>query len=181
MKIPDPRAGNFHINCDASQYGLGATLSQKGENDKYHPCAFASRVLSASERRKYVDTRCVYDLELAALLFALKKWRRYLDGQIGTTVDTDHKSLIWLQQQQELTKGQGLFLNELARNDLAIKYLKGDDNIPGDVPSRDPRFVKIIKEYDRIEEEKRKKNPIHAKVCKIGYSTSLAYKLRLCL
>jgi hypothetical protein len=172
LKIPDPRAGKFHINCDASQYGLGATLSQKGEDGKYHPCAFASRVLSASERRKYVDTRCVYDLELAALLFALKKWRRYLDGQIGTTVDTDHKSLIWLQQQQELTKGQGLFLNELARNDLAIKYLKGDDNIPGDVPSRDPRFVKIIKEYDRIEEEKRKKNPIHAKVCKIEYSTS---------
>ena len=111
-----------------------------------HPCAYASRVLSPSERKAFKDQRCVYDLELKALMFAIKKWRRYLDGQIDTTVDTDHKSLIWLQTQPELTKGQSAFLNELARNSLRLNYIKGDLNIPGDVPSRDPRFQKIIDE-----------------------------------
>ena len=47
-------------------------------------------------------------------------------------------------------------MNDLARNNIRLRYIKGDLNIPGDVPSRDPRFQKIIDDYDKEEEEKRK-------------------------
>ena len=94
--------------CDASIYGLGATLFQQDPDDnKLHPCAFASRVLSPQERKDFAtNKRCIYELELRALVFALDKWKMFLDGQDQTTVDTDHKSLIWLQTQKELAPNQ---------------------------------------------------------------------------
>ena len=94
LAIPDIRRGKFHINCDASTFGLGATLFQDGEDGLRHPCGFISRVLTPSESNNYKKYKCVYELELKALIFALDKWRQYLEGQPGTTVDTDHKSLI---------------------------------------------------------------------------------------
>ena len=145
LAIPDPGRGKFHIMCDASTYGLGATLFQEGADDKkLHPVAYVSRVLTATERKRYEQEKCVYDLELKALMFALDKWRVYLDGQIGTTVDTDHKSLIWLATQKELSPTQGQFLDTLARCDLKIKYIKGELNIPGDVLSRNPEFEREL-------------------------------------
>jgi len=147
LTIPNYQKGNFHINCDACEFGLGATLSQKGEDGKLHPCAFISRVLKPSERKRYLQTQCVYELELAGLIFALEKWRYYLVGQVGTTVDTDHKSLIWLKTQRELTKTQSQYTDLIARYDLQISYLKGELNIPGDAPSRRPDYAEKVAKY----------------------------------
>ena len=147
LAIPDPARGKFHINCDACDFGLGATLSQEGEDGKLHPCAYASRVLKPSEVREYKKSRCIYVLELEALMYSLDKWRYYLEGQTATSVDTDHKSLIWLHTQAELTQAQTKFLDTLARFDLRIRYLKGELNVPGDVPSRNPEFKRAVDEY----------------------------------
>jgi hypothetical protein len=147
LAIPDPARGGFHLNTDACDHGIGATLSQEGEDSKLHPCAFASRVLKPSEVRAYLKTKCVYALELEALMYALDKWRFYLEGQIRTRVQTDHKSLIWLHSQTELTAAQSKFLDTLARYDLRIEYLKGELNVPGDVPSRNPNFKKLVDSY----------------------------------
>jgi hypothetical protein len=148
LAIPDAARAQFHINCDASEFGLGATLFQKGEADgKMHPCAYISRVLKPSEIRAYQKSRCVYELELKALMYALEKWRHWLEGQVGTTVETDHQSLTWLQTQTDLTKTQTGFLDTLARYDLRIKYLKGELNIPADAPSRRPDYKDQASRY----------------------------------
>jgi hypothetical protein len=147
LAIPDTARGKFHLNTDACDFGIGATLSQEGADGKLHPCAFASRVLKPSEVRAYRKTKCVYSLELEALVYSLQKWRFYLEGQIETQVQTDHKSLIWLQTQPELTMAQSKFLDILARFDLRIEYLKGELNVPGDVPSRNPRFKRLVDQY----------------------------------
>ena len=147
--------------CDASIYGLGATLFQGGEGGKLHPCAYISRVLSPQERKDLVtEKRCIYELELRALVYALEKWRMYLDGQTDTTVDTDHKSLIWLQTQKELSRSQSEFLNALARNNLTIKYIQGDKNISADVLSRDPRFKELCEQREKDGSEKDDANPV---------------------
>ncbi|GJV13223.1 putative reverse transcriptase domain-containing protein [Tanacetum coccineum] len=60
---------NFVVYCDASHKGLGAVLMQKEK-----VIAYASRQLKV-HKKNYTT----HDLELGAVLFALKMWRHYLD------------------------------------------------------------------------------------------------------
>ncbi|GKB47934.1 putative reverse transcriptase domain-containing protein [Tanacetum coccineum] len=73
---------DFVVYCDASHQGLGAVLMQKEK-----VIAYASRQLKLHE-----ENYTTHDLELGAVVFALKIWRHYLFG-IKCTVFTDHKSL----------------------------------------------------------------------------------------
>jgi hypothetical protein len=72
----------FSIYCDASGQGLGCVLMQDG-----HVVAYASRQLKKLEE-KYP----IHDLELAAVIHALKIWRHYIIGK-RCEVYLDHKSL----------------------------------------------------------------------------------------
>ena len=149
LMAPDKDKGSFHVTCDASIFGLGATLSQEDEEGVMRPCAFVSRVLSPTERKHYVTKqRCIYELELIALRFALEKWRVLLEGQTQTTVWTDHKSLIWLETQKILSRTQVDFLDDLARSGLAIRYIKGELNVPADALSRDPTFKELCERLE---------------------------------
>ncbi|GKB62440.1 putative reverse transcriptase domain-containing protein [Tanacetum coccineum] len=73
-------AKNFIIYYDASHKGLGVVLMQN-EN----VISYASRQLKIHERNY-----TIHDLELGAVVFALKIWRHYLYGT-KCTVFTDHK------------------------------------------------------------------------------------------
>ena len=81
LTLPDGVDG-FVVYCDASRVGLGCVLMQKGK-----VIAYASRQLKPHEKNYPT-----YDLELAAVVFALKIWRHYLYG-VYVDVFTDHKSL----------------------------------------------------------------------------------------
>ena len=82
---------DFVVYCDASIQGLGCVLMQR---DKV--IAYASRQLKVHE--KYYTT---HDLELRAVVFALKIWRHYLYGT-KCTIYTDHRSLEHIFKQKEL-------------------------------------------------------------------------------
>ncbi|GJS86905.1 putative reverse transcriptase domain-containing protein [Tanacetum coccineum] len=73
---------NFVVYYDASHKGLGAILTQREK-----VVAYASRQLKILEKNY-----TIHDLELGAIMFALKMWRNYLYGT-KCTVFTDHKSL----------------------------------------------------------------------------------------
>jgi hypothetical protein len=73
---------DFTIYCDASKYGLGCVLMQRGK-----VIAYASRQLKPHEQNYPT-----HDMEFAAVIFALKIWRHYLYGE-HCEVFTDHKSL----------------------------------------------------------------------------------------
>jgi ribonuclease HI len=73
---------SFSIYCDTSGYGLGCVLIQDG-----HVVAYALRQL-----RKHEAHYSTHDLELAAVVHALKIWRHYLMGK-RCELYTDHKSL----------------------------------------------------------------------------------------
>ena len=87
--LPDPHK-EYEVYCDASGQGLGSVLMQEGK-----VVAYASRQLKVHE-----VNYPTHDLELAAIVFALKIWRHYL---YGTTfrVFSDHKSLKYLFDQKE--------------------------------------------------------------------------------
>ena len=83
--------GGMAVYCDASRVGLGCVLMQNGK-----VIAYASRQL-----RRHELNYPTHDLEMAAVIFALKIWRHYLYGE-KCEIYTDHKSLQYIQQQRDL-------------------------------------------------------------------------------
>ncbi|GJV87035.1 putative reverse transcriptase domain-containing protein, partial [Tanacetum coccineum] len=110
--------GDFVIYCDASHQGLGAVLMQREK-----VIAYASRQLMPNE-----ENYTTHDLELGAVVFALKIWRYYLYGT-KCTVFTDHKSLQHILDQKELNMRQRRWLELLADYDCEIRYHPGKANV----------------------------------------------------
>ncbi|GJS30704.1 putative nucleotidyltransferase, ribonuclease H [Tanacetum coccineum] len=121
-------AENFIVYCDASHKGLGAVLMQ---NEKV--IAYASRQLKIHEKNY-----TTHDLELGAVVFALKIWRHYL-YETKCTVFTDHKSLQHILDQNELNMRQCRWLELLSNYDCEIRYHPGKANVVADALSRKER------------------------------------------
>ncbi|GJY26654.1 putative reverse transcriptase domain-containing protein [Tanacetum coccineum] len=94
---------DFIAYCDTSKKGLGAVLMQREKVISY-----ASRQLKIHEKNY-----TTHDLELGAVVFALKIWRHYLYGT-KCTVFTDHKSLQHILDQKELNMRQRRWLRVLS-------------------------------------------------------------------
>nr|GEV16761.1 putative reverse transcriptase domain-containing protein [Tanacetum cinerariifolium] len=119
---------NLMVYCNASQKWLGAVLMQKEK-----VIAYASRQLKIHE--KHYTT---HDLELGAVVFALKMWRHYLYGT-KCVVFTDHKSLKHILDQKELNMRQRRWLELLCDYDCEICYHPGKENMVADALSRKGR------------------------------------------
>ena len=122
----DPSARST-IQCDASQYGLGACLLQKGK-----PVAYASRSLLPAE--------CNYaqiEKELLAIVFATQKFHQYIYG-FQTNVQTDHKPLESIVQKSlhKVPPRLQRMLLKLQKYELSVNYVKGKDLHIADTLSR---------------------------------------------
>ncbi|GJU72787.1 putative reverse transcriptase domain-containing protein [Tanacetum coccineum] len=116
---------NFVVYCDASRKGLGAVLMQREK-----VIAYVSRQLKIHEKNY-----TTHDLELGAVVFALKMWRHYLYGR-KCVVFTDHKSLQHILDQKELNRKQHRWLELLRDYDCEIRYHLGKANVVADALSR---------------------------------------------
>jgi hypothetical protein len=122
--MPDLQKG-FHIYCDAYGQGLGCVLMQEG-----HVIAYVSRQL-----RKHELNYPTHDLELAAVVHALKIWRHYIMGT-KCQVYTDHKSLKYIFTEKDLNLRQHRWLELIKDYDLEIHYHPGKANLVADALSR---------------------------------------------
>ena len=86
---------SFDVYCDASRKGIGCVLKQDGK-----VVAYASRQL-----RPHEGNYPTHDLELAAVVYALKIWRHYLIGK-RCQIFTGHKSLKYIFTQPDLNLRQ---------------------------------------------------------------------------
>ncbi|GJZ43917.1 putative reverse transcriptase domain-containing protein [Tanacetum coccineum] len=120
---------DFVVYCDASYQGLGAVLMQREK-----VIAYASRQLKPHE-----ENYTTHDLELGAVVFALKIWRHYL-YDTKCTVFTDHKSLQHILDQKELNMRQRRWLELLADYDCEIRYHHGKANVVADALSQKERI-----------------------------------------
>ncbi|GJS77466.1 putative reverse transcriptase domain-containing protein [Tanacetum coccineum] len=119
---------NFMVYYDASRKGLGIVLMQREK-----VIAYASRQLKIHEKNY-----TTHDLELGAVVFALKMWRHYLYGT-KCVVFTDHKSLQHILDQKELNMRQRRWLELLSDYDCEIRYHPGKVNVVADALSRKER------------------------------------------
>nr|GEX30810.1 putative reverse transcriptase domain-containing protein [Tanacetum cinerariifolium] len=116
---------DFIVYCDASIKGLGTVLMQREKVISY-----ASRQLKIHE-----ENYTTHDLELGAVVFALKIWRHYLYGT-KCTVFTDHKSLQHILDQKELNMRQRRWLELLSDYDCEIHYHPWKANVVANALSR---------------------------------------------
>ncbi|GJX89736.1 reverse transcriptase domain-containing protein [Tanacetum coccineum] len=105
---------DFMMYYDASLKGYGAVLIQREK-----VIAYASRQLKVHE-----ENYTTHDLELGAVVFALRLWRHYLYGT-KCVVFTDHKSLQYILNQKELNLGQRRWIELLSNYDCEIRYHPG--------------------------------------------------------
>ena len=99
-------------------WGLGCVLMQHGK-----VIAYASRQLKTHEKNYPT-----HDLELAAVVFALKIWRHYLYG-VHVDVFTDHKSLQYVFTHKDLNLRQRRWLELLKEYDMSVMYHPGKANV----------------------------------------------------
>jgi hypothetical protein len=114
----------FEVFCDASGTGLGCVLMHEGR-----VIAYASRAL-----RPHEINYPTHDLELAAVVYALKIWRHYLMGN-HCKIFTDHKSLKYIFTQSELNMRQRRWLELIKDCDLEVHYHPGKANVVADALS----------------------------------------------
>nr|GEX54909.1 hypothetical protein [Tanacetum cinerariifolium] len=119
---------DFMVYCDESLKGFGAMLMQREK-----AIAYASRQLKVHE-----ENYTTHDLELGAVVFALRLWRHYLYG-MKCLFFTDHKSLQYILNQKELNLRQQRWVELLSDYDCEIRYHPGKANVMADALSRKER------------------------------------------
>ncbi|KAG8492234.1 hypothetical protein CXB51_009908 [Gossypium anomalum] len=126
-----PKSGKeFVVYSDASLIGLGCVLMQKGKL-----IAYALRQLKPHEKN-YLT----HDLELVAIVFALKIWRHYLFGE-KCHMFSDRKSLKYLMTQKDLNLRQRIWLELLKDYELVIDYHPGKANVVANALSQKLLFA----------------------------------------
>ena len=131
----------FILETDASLKGLGAVLSQKGDDNEIRVVAYASRSLRPSEKsmRDYSSAK----IELMALKWSVcDKFKDYLLGS-KFTVFTDNNPLCYIKS-SKLGAAQIRWLSELALYDFDIVYRTGKSNLVADALSRRPEVEEEI-------------------------------------
>jgi transposase InsO family protein len=119
----------FHVHTDASNYQLGAVISQNGK-----PLAFYSRKLNPAQQRYTTGEQ-----ELLGIVETLKEFRNILFGQ-KVIVHTDHKNILYGNLSNDRIARWRLLLEEYSPE---YRHVSGKDNIVADALSRLPRDESI--------------------------------------
>jgi hypothetical protein len=131
LKITNPEA-DFLVCTYACKEGLGGVLMEKG-----------SVIYYESQKLKEHEVNYVtHDLELAAIVHALKMWRHYLLGRKFVLM-TDHCGLRYLFDQPNLNARQARWMALLSEFDFEIKHIKGKENRVADAFSRSMKTIHL--------------------------------------
>jgi hypothetical protein len=143
LRYPDFKKP-FVIFADASRTGLGAVLSQEGEDGIQHPIAFASRSLAAAETRYAVT-----ELEGLGVYWAIKHFKPYVYGRKFTVV-TDHLPLVYMFRNNIQEGRFAKWISALCGADFNIVYRPGKKHGNCDTLSRVHMSQKVTKDIEHV-------------------------------
>lgn len=129
---PDP-GQPFTVQCDASDFAIGAILSQQASHDQQlHPVAFFSRKLIPAEINYHAGEK-----ELLSIVAAFQHWRHYLLGaQHPVRVLSDHSNLKAFTTKRILSHRLARWAQILSEYDFSISHIPGSANTCADALSR---------------------------------------------
>jgi transposase InsO family protein len=134
LSFPD-FAKRMVLATDASQTGIGGIVYQPDDDDNTitptNIVAITSKQLNGSQRNYPV-----YKKELWAVVFCLRKFHSFLWGRKNVTVLTDHKPLIHILDQRQMTVALQQWVDVILDYDLVIKYRPGILHVIPDALSR---------------------------------------------
>ena len=120
----------FYLQTDASNRGVGAVLSQLDADGLDHPVAYYSRkVMPREEKYSTVEKECL------AIRLGVQAFRVYLLGR-PFTIQTDHRSLEWLDRLKESNGRLTRWSLSLQPFQFTVLYRKGRCNGNADALSR---------------------------------------------
>ena len=122
----------FLLEMDASGRGLGAVLSQKQADGRYHPIAYASHVMNETEQRYHSNKQ-----EFLALKWAVtQQFHEYLSpygkNQNEFVVRTDNNPLTYIFSSANLDAAAQRWIACLTSYNFSLEYQKGKDNTVAD-------------------------------------------------
>ena len=139
LVYPDPNK-EYLLETDASKLGLGAVLSQKQSDRRFHPVAFGSRALHGNHSTK---------LEFLAMKWSIEHFQTYLLG-CRFKVHTDNNPLTYFLTSVNMDATKQRWINKLVKYDFSLKYQKGKNNTMADALSRISEEWLSDKEADKL-------------------------------
>lgn len=140
LQMHDPQR-KTRVETDASDYALGAILSQQCEDGKWRPVFYHSRKFSGAELNYDV-----HDKELLAIVDAFEQWEAQLKGaRYPIEVYSDHQNLTSFMTTKKLNRRQVRWAESMADYDFRIHHRKGTDNGAADALSRRSDLVETDK------------------------------------
>jgi len=126
----------FKLEVDASGYMVGAVLLQRKEDSKKHPIGYYLATLNEVQRNYDI-----YNLELLAIVMALKNWRPLLAGSPHKIIIySDHLNLQYWKTPQWISCRVAREVLELSEYDFEIRHIPGKQNGRADALSRRPDY-----------------------------------------
>lgn len=144
LRHPDTTK-KFYVSGDASDFAIGATLSQEFDG-KLHPVAYLSRKLDAAELNYEI-----HDKELLVIIESFRTWRYLLEGAAHkVTVYTDHRNLTHWRDSRHLNRRQVRWSQIISSMNFEIIYRRGADQAAPDAMSRRPDYKNKGKEPPQV-------------------------------
>lgn len=130
--------GIFTLTTDASDFAIGAVLSQQ-QGDEHRVIAFESRKLQPAE-----VNYAAHDREGLSLVHALNKFRHYLQNGQTHIVFTDNAAITYLFSQPRLNPRQARWVQTLSEHHLDVRHKPGKENIVADALSRRADYQPVM-------------------------------------
>lgn len=123
----------FELTTDASDYAIGAVLSQNGK-----PVSFLSRTLNKTE-----ESYATNEKEMLAIIWSLKSLRNFLYGSRKIKIYTDHQPLTYALSNKNTNSKLKRWKSILEEYNYELQYKPGKANVVADSLSRPPKLSEI--------------------------------------